>query len=307
MTKINSVNELPSWFNLANYDFLEKLSLEEICGLITDRTFLLEPSDDVMEGLRKVNLSKDPLLGISSKPVPPTSLANLSLVKDYERTVTIFRYCFTSIWANIASGNPNVKRNTQYYAELLQGLDRPVNDVLAFALEFKQLGEGALMGISPNDVNYLSELLESFLKNVPPDWADFADDYTNLKRIDLNRYNPLKGRMFTAINLAHFTDKEILDELTKCLPEWRKVQGVEENSYIQLSKPSHRSKIIEYRMIPYIDLSISALLNDFTIPHRVMVAVLFPKESKGELEFRQTILPFYKKILDSDYRSLNNV
>jgi hypothetical protein len=307
MTKINSVNELPSWFNLANYDFLEKLSLEEICGLITDRVVLLEPSDDVMEGLRKVNLSKEPLLGISPKPAPPPSLANSGIVKDHERIVTIFRYCYTSIWANIASGNPNVKRFIQYYTELFQLLDRPVSDVLAFVSEFEQLGSGALLGISPEDVNSLSKLLESFLKDVPPDWADFADDYRNLRRIDLNRYNPIKGRMFTVINLERFTDKEILNELTKCLPEWRKVHDVEENSYIQLSKPSHRGKIIEYRMIPYMDLSISALLNNFTIPHRVMVAVLFPGDIKGELEFRQTILSFYKKILDSDYRSLNNV
>jgi hypothetical protein len=306
MKKVNSVNELPSWFNLANYDFLEKLTLEEISGLITDREHLLEPSDDVMEGLRKVNLSKDPLLGISPKPAPPPSLANSGLEKDFERIVTIFRYCFTSIWANIASGNPNVKRNIKYYKELFQDSDRPENDVLAFASEFKQLGKGAFLGISPDDVNRLIKLLESFLKEVPPDWADFADDYRNLRRIDLNRYNPLKGRIFTAINLESFTDKEILEELTKSLPEWRKVQGVEENSYIQLSKPSHRSKIIEYRIIPYMDLSISALLNEHNIPHRVMVAALFPNESKGELEFRQTIIPFYKKILDSDYRIINN-
>jgi hypothetical protein len=306
MTKINSVNELPSWFNLANYNFLEKLTLEEISGLITDREHLLEPSDNVMEGLRTVNLSKDPLLGISPKPAPPPSLANSSIEKDFERIVTIFRFCFTSIWANIASGNPNVKRNAQYYTEIFHDLDRPENDVLAFASEFKQLGKGAFLGISPDDVNRLSTLLESFLKEVPPDWADFADDNHNLRRIDLNRYNPIKGRMFTAINLESFTDKEILEELTKCLPEWRKVQGVEENNYIQLSKPSHKSKIIEYRMIPYMDLSISALLNDITIPHRVMVAALFPNESKGELEFRQTIIPFYKKLLDSDYRILSN-
>ena len=66
-----------------------------------------------------------------------------------------------------------------------------------------------------------------------------------------------------------------------------------------------RKKIIEYRVLPYIDLMIWANINNFSIPHGVMAVALFPHGDRDNFMIIQTIKPFIDKLMT--YESLEKL
>ncbi|MGK0270711.1 MAG: hypothetical protein ACI88H_001359 [Cocleimonas sp.] len=107
-----------------------------------------------------------------------------------------------------------------------------------------------------------------------------------------------------AINLADNSDKVILADIKKLLPEWREALKVDEPNKNIYSKSSHYQKIVDYKIIPLLDLKIWSLLVRQKIPHRVLTVSLYPNGEKGETELKQTVLPFVDKVTSDNYRVL---
>jgi hypothetical protein len=126
---------------------------------------------------------------------------------------------------------------------------------------------------------------------------DAYSEYFDL--VDLNK-NHVHAHM--VINLKENTDKTILSDIKKLLPHWRKVLEINEPTENIYSKPSHFKKIIDYKIIPLLDLKIWSLLENKNIPHRVLTVSIYPNGEKGETELKQTVLPFAEIILSDDYR-----
>jgi hypothetical protein len=130
----------------------------------------------------------------------------------------------------------------------------------------------------------------------PIDYSAYSE-YFDL--VDLNNNHRLAHMV---INLNENSDKTILSDIKKLLPHWREVLEINEPTENIYSKPSHFKKIVDYKIIPLLDLKIWSLLEDKKIPHRVLTVALYPNGEKGETELKQTVLPFTEIILSDDYR-----
>lgn len=96
-------------------------------------------------------------------------------------------------------------------------------------------------------------------------------------------------------------DEILIEDFKRLLPIWRKEIGV--NSVdIPLSNSWEvvKKKIIEYKVLPYIDLTIWANANKITIPHGVMAVALFPDGERDSIAMPQTIKPFIEKLMTDE-------
>ncbi|MGP9437433.1 DUF6387 family protein, partial [Ewingella sp. AOP8-B2-18] len=58
-----------------------------------------------------------------------------------------------------------------------------------------------------------------------------------------------------------------------------------------------RRKIVEYRVLPYMDLISWAIENEAVITHGVLAVSLFPDGEKDGFAIAQTIKPFVEKLV----------
>lgn len=107
------------------------------------------------------------------------------------------------------------------------------------------------------------------------------------------------------IDLKEYTDKELISDFQKLLPMWRSELGIKEPTNISYSKPSDIGKVINYAIIPLLDLKIWCEITSSKITHSVYAGTLFPELNRGETDLKQTILPFLNKLMSDSYRKLN--
>lgn len=106
------------------------------------------------------------------------------------------------------------------------------------------------------------------------------------------------------LNLEGYSNKEILNSVEALLPKWREQLNIPEPLNVSFAKNADIKKILDYKIIPLIDLMIWCEINDREITHSVYAGTLFPSFNRGDTEFKQTILPFLNKIISDDYRKL---
>ncbi|AXD69886.1 hypothetical protein EO05_26010 [Salmonella enterica] len=92
-------------------------------------------------------------------------------------------------------------------------------------------------------------------------------------------------------------DEILLSEFKRLIPIWRKELNVEKSLSISSSWAVVRKKIIDYKVIPYIDLTIWAYANRITIPHGIMSIALFPCGERDLFSIAQTIKPFVETLM----------
>ncbi|HBW0874923.1 DUF6387 family protein [Klebsiella quasipneumoniae] len=102
--------------------------------------------------------------------------------------------------------------------------------------------------------------------------------------------------LFLSIDIST-PDDILLSEFKRLIPIWRQELNVEESLSINASWAIVRKKIIEYKVIPYIDLTIWACANKIIIPHGVMCVALFPYGERDIFSITQTIKPFIENLM----------
>lgn len=113
------------------------------------------------------------------------------------------------------------------------------------------------------------------------------------------------GSASVSIDLENHTDKEIIADIIKLLPEWRKCLEIEEPDGILYSKELDYKKVVSYRIIPLLDLMLHEKINNKKFPLRVLATALYPKAEKGENELKQTVIPLALRITSDNYRYLD--
>lgn len=123
-----------------------------------------------------------------------------------------------------------------------------------------------------------------------------------------NNFEDFLYTMHLSIDIAKH-DKEILDDLARLLPIWRKELniGVPEKKrgwgYI-------RGKILTYKILPLIDLlelaKVYTFINKKRVPKRIISLLLYPNGERDGFGLEQTILPFLEKIKGKSYRLLTD-
>ncbi|HIG8798088.1 TPA: DUF6387 family protein [Raoultella terrigena] len=102
--------------------------------------------------------------------------------------------------------------------------------------------------------------------------------------------------LFLSVDLTT-PDEILLAEFKRLIPIWRKEMNVEKNPSIASSWSVVKKKVIDYKIIPYIDLYIWANTNGVSIPHGIMAVALFPYGEKDVFSVTQTIKPFIENLM----------
>jgi hypothetical protein len=105
--------------------------------------------------------------------------------------------------------------------------------------------------------------------------------------------------LFLSIDVST-PDEILLSEFKRLIPVWRKELNVEKNLSINSSWSVIRKKIIDYKVIPYIDLITWSYANKVSIPHGVMAVALFPYGERDLFSITQTIKPFVESLMTYD-------
>jgi len=110
----------------------------------------------------------------------------------------------------------------------------------------------------------------------------------------------LNETLYLSVNLT-VTDEIILGDIRKLLPVWREELGVSvEEQPVNSSWGVIRKKIIDYKVLPFIDLMLWARVKKLSIPSGVMAVALFPDGEKDGYAIVQTIKPFVEKLMTFD-------
>lgn len=233
MSKVDSVTDLPKWFKLHNYDCFNDLSSDHLIEQLDVRLYIFDRLEN-----------PDQIDGINSQ------------------------FCFVpKIYSEIQQSNPIIKNTPM------------VNKSSNSLLKIFSASSKAIKGITNSNIYSCHKLLEKnselwhekMLKK--EDWYKRGIETDNIQDKNSNFFKHFSRNMidfslfiqeiehdstdiFIKINLAEHTDKEIQSNLSKLLPVWRQQFKLPEPKDIVLSKPSDIKKILEYRIIPLLDLRI---------------------------------------------------
>ncbi len=122
-------------------------------------------------------------------------------------------------------------------------------------------------------------------------------DTTKSKRPDL---------VNVGISLIDSTDAEILAELAQLLPLWRKQLTLPEptKSEVGTVGPSAIRRIIDYKVIPMLDLMLWAKIEGFEYSAEQLSRILFPDEIVTAKHMTDTRIPFAKNFANHNYQNM---
>lgn len=122
-------------------------------------------------------------------------------------------------------------------------------------------------------------------------------------------YEPIKlvkGEIDCLINLHSYTDKEILQSLADMLPVLRERKGIPEPAKREIGAigPSTIKRIIEYNVIPMLDLVLWAKHEGFEYSAEQLSRVLFPEAFVSGKHLTDTRIPFALGFANHDYQDM---
>ncbi|EIP7785834.1 DUF6387 family protein [Escherichia coli] len=156
--------------------------------------------------------------------------------------------------------------------------------------------------LSSEDVDYLSEYDDELLFTL-------ANESLSAVAPELMKSNSegFSYAMHLSLDITK-TDDEILSDLKKLLPIWRKELNLEE------PEPKRawgylRERIIKYKIIPLMDLLMLAKFYTFgtkrRVPKRVLASMIYPNGERDGFGLEQTVIPFLEKIRPKIYKLLS--
>ena len=114
------------------------------------------------------------------------------------------------------------------------------------------------------------------------------------------------GKVEAEINIEGSTDAEIVADLTELLPLWREQLGIPEPAKRESGAigPSVIKRLIQYQIIPMLDLMIWANLNGFEYSAEQLSRSLYPNEIVTAKHVSDTHQPFAMKFSDEHYTDM---
>jgi len=278
MAKRTNIREITSWFNLKNYDFFESYPLEDILFQIRLRCIFLivyTPFDSETEQLD------------AQKRV-------LEQIKKGKLDASLFDDFITE--QSIESNDDNIEFIVNGASVI--SLDHSMSQ----GVDVEDLSSGE--AITPFTMGDLVTYHRYFARH------GFIEE-------DDRTVSIRQGKVFTSVNMADIlderfgddllikvdiashTDEELLLEFKELLKVWRDETGHEEPSYGNSRVGiSSFKKILDYRIIPLLDLMLWELVEERKISNEILSRILFPisgDDIKGAQQIRDTIRPFAER------------
>jgi hypothetical protein len=270
MTKVQSTKDLPKWFKLDNYEILKNLEPDDLKVQLSHRTYLLESEHwEYDEVCQWEQIQSEDILLVHHDD-PWENEQNRTSGFNEHINISVLREKYALAYTLSINGFDSLSAFNHGQDLMQNNLIFPSEDNMTDLVKHE-----VLLG----DVDLISNKL-------------------------IPESNKEPSCVSIRINLADFMDKEIKNDLNVLLPKWREQLNIPEPDDVFLSKPSDHNKILSYKIIPLIDLMIWAKQNKTQIAHSIYTVALYPYGEKGETEFKQTIIPFFKKIISEKYREL---
>ena len=288
--KLKSV--IPSWFSLNSYSKLNDLSADALINQLSARKHVLNSLPDTSAGIKH-----DWITHVINQ------IQNADILVDgiYELDGSTAAY-------NIPFGAKYIDYRMSLPKNSLGYLIAPYLD----PTNFKGVNSLTLRTIetlheqSKAEYFYPKEISENMHKKNFKDLR--AED-----GLDMNILNHRNGLirlhgLLVSLDLENYRDEQIIENVRESLKIWREKLCIDEPSFKTFVKPKHISKLIEYEVIPYLDLMIYAKRKGISFSHGLLLDTLFLDHETicDELKFRQTFLDFVKKILSTNYRYFQN-
>jgi len=111
-----------------------------------------------------------------------------------------------------------------------------------------------------------------------------------------------ESHVYTVFDLESSSDDEIIGSLRALLPVWRKEYGIKgrKQEAFGLGKIL---KLVDYRILPMIDMLMWAKLNDVSLSNTILSRVLYPKltdEVRGDEQLKDTDRPIAEKAMSGE-------
>jgi len=290
MTKKVLPKEIKSWFSLKNYEVFHSLTIEQILLELEFRVmFFIDYTSDDEESNEgwlhtKASLLEQVMKGTIlsadlSELAFPTVTENAAIRDKNDPEPVEYRINGIPVISNQHSLKP--------YHEELSGEESitpfSMGDLASyyrFYLRHKHIVHGSRV----SEIN--DGRIFSCVSAVEDGSSEFEDE------------------VVIKVNLASYTDDELLAEFKELLKEWRFELDIDEP---QASKTrvgiSTIKKIITYKVFPFLDLMLWETINGRKISHDLASRVLFPDDEDdfvGAQQVKDTIRPFVEKILNED-------
>jgi len=277
--KIKTIHELPDWFNLSRYDKIAELSEYELAEELSLRNEINEQTN-TEEQKRMFYDIED--YALTARYPQRGKQDFLTWKLKFRSFQTIFRkgsYSSMAFSEDFIRNEgfslpPKIKEEADAYSLKMFTLwtTSKLASLDSYTINSTELNE--YMSI----INH-SEDQGIFRPNLPADCDIRLDDLS-----DKNR----SSKVHLTVDLEA-TDEHICNEFRRVLPILRAHSGTSEPT----KKPSETNlkKIVQQRIIPYLDLHLWSQLYDHKITDSVMAMALFPDGRMGEQKIKDTIRP----------------
>jgi hypothetical protein len=130
------------------------------------------------------------------------------------------------------------------------------------------------------------------------------DDAINPLFEEILRTNLLLGfgkKLRVKVSIEGYSNEEILSHMAKMLPIWRSQLGLK-NITRRSSRNDDIEKIIDYKIIPLMDLFNWEKIYDKKINRNFLLDYIYSNQDRGSSFLEGTVKPFITKILDPNYK-----
>lgn len=290
MTKKVFAKEIKNWLTLKNYAVFQSLTIEQILLELEFRImFLIDYRSEDEESNNEWLISKRLILdGIMNGAILSPEISELAFPELPEKIAIREKNSLEPIeyrinGMSVISNNHGLKP----YQEELSGEESitpfSMGDLASyyrFYLRHKHIVHGERI----SEIN--AGRIFSCVSAVEDGSSEFEDE------------------VVIKVNLASYTDDELLAEFKELLKEWRFELDIDEP---QASKTrvgiSTIKKITTYKVFPFLDLMLWETVNGKKISNDLASRVLFPDDEDeviGGQQVKDTIRPFVEKILNED-------
>nr|WP_154926722.1 DUF6387 family protein [Pantoea agglomerans] len=111
-----------------------------------------------------------------------------------------------------------------------------------------------------------------------------------------------ESRVYTHFDLENSSDEEIIGSLRALLPVWRKEYGIKSRKQEAFGL-GKILKLVDYRILPMIDLLMWAKLKDVSLSNTILSRLLYPKltdEVRGDEQLKDTDRPIAERAMSGE-------
>jgi len=205
---------------------------------------------------------------------------------------------------NIFDGMDFFEGNDPIFKKILDG--KPLVSSIFDMKDLTNHSNSHIQQVTFKQIDSLRRALEIFSPDSFIKGTDELKKEIKSQPLTMSMRNVIKrnneSRLFISFDIENSSDEEVLNSLKVMLPVWRNEYQIKE-SKIEKFGLAKVIKLIDYRILPMIDLLLWAKLKKIVLTNTVLSRVLYPKltdEIRGEEQLKETDRPLAEKALSGE-------